>query len=245
MPIFFKTSVKILLIITACVFWITPFFFPLRLFQCKYEKHRDLDSRWCLTYNSTSLEGGEWSEMDIKAKQSLGRQRVALLVSHLSWSEIYHPWGNVSIAGDMLQGIRHRVCWAANATKPNITGFKGRGLQQEQELIHQHVKWRQRVLTELRVLLHAAWRSPPLHEVKQSKCPLFLYLQTFWPGSAEAQRHVLAGFAVSVSSSKNWSFEHNAKGMMCQALVFSHIRSPWVQSTHATPVLPPGISAAD
>lgn len=70
-------------------------------------------------------------------------------------------------------------------------------------------------------------------------------MQTFWLHSAEAQRHVSAGFAVSVSSSKNASFEHNAKGMMCQALVFSHICSPWVQSAGATPVLPSEISAAD
>lgn len=70
-------------------------------------------------------------------------------------------------------------------------------------------------------------------------------MQTFWLHSAEAQRHISAGFAVSVSSTKNESFEHNAKVMMCQALVFSHICFPCVQSTHATPVLPSDISAAD
>lgn len=70
-------------------------------------------------------------------------------------------------------------------------------------------------------------------------------MQTFWLHSAEAERHVSAGFAVSVSSSKNVSFEHNAKVMMCQALVFSHICFPCMQSARATPVLPSDISAAD
>lgn len=66
------------------------------------------------------------------------------------------------------------------------------------------------------------------------KISVLLSMQTFWLNSAETQRYVSAGFAV-VSSSKIGSLKCDAKDMICQALVFSHICSLWVQSTHVNP----------
>lgn len=67
----------------------------------------------------------------------------------------------------------------------------------------------------------------------------------FDPMGAEGLSHISTGFAVSVKSRKTKIFECNSKDIMHQALVFSYTCSPWMQSTHATHVLPPGLAAAD
>lgn len=71
----FLSSVKMLLIFLLVFFQITPFFFPRGLFRYKYNKHQDLGSCRCLTYNSI-LEGGsdlKWTPKRSKPQEGDGQ----------------------------------------------------------------------------------------------------------------------------------------------------------------------------